>query len=126
MSDCTASLSGCGEPADVFTASWRIARKGHRCYECSAPIVRGDRCEHVSMLYEGEWHALKICAACAAVATALSPDGSRVIGLLWEDVRENVFPAGTFAGCLARIEGVAGREKLSAEWRKWKGIEVTP
>ena len=126
MSECNAALSECDEPADVFVKTWRTARQKHCCYECRDTIASGDRYEHVSMLWEGMWHTTKTCAACASIAEGLSPDGSRVTGILWDDVRENVFPEGTLAGCLARIDGVSAREKFTVEWRKWKGLEETP
>lgn len=55
------------EPADVYSASIRVARKTHKCRECACEINPGDRYESVFMIFDGRPHVDKTCPRCLAL-----------------------------------------------------------
>jgi hypothetical protein len=54
-----------GEPAAVYRATLRTARKTHKCIECSGEISQGQEYEYVTAFWEGEWDTVKTCLGCA-------------------------------------------------------------
>lgn len=55
---------GEGDLPTVSTTAWRKARKAHRCCECKDLIRPGERYEHATGLWEGEWSTYKTCEDC--------------------------------------------------------------
>lgn len=108
----------------------RRARKAHQCYECGAAIPAGVSYQFVSTLYDGHWDSYRTCLACVEIHRAMSAcdrdggaAGFRCLGILWEDIREYVFPDLT-TGCLARCATVAAKQKLSERWLAWKHLNA--
>ena len=57
----------CCEEGDLpvlSTLAWRKARKAHRCWECGEPIRPGERYQHVTGMWDGDWLRFKTCADC--------------------------------------------------------------
>lgn len=52
------------EPAEVYQAAIRKARKEHVCDECGAKIIPGDRYENVFGVWEGYGSTWKTCEHC--------------------------------------------------------------
>ena len=94
------------------------ARKSHICDECDKTIQSGETYERITQLYEGEWSRLSICLICSEISICLSCDG-RIIGNMWEDIRDNVFPTMT-TGCLAKLKTAAAKQHLVNKWNEWK------
>lgn len=55
------------EPATLYTATIRRARKPHQCSECGGLIAVGDRYEHVFGVWEGSPDTFKTCPRCLAL-----------------------------------------------------------
>ena len=66
MSSCACQCDVDGV-ADVYEASWRVARKEHHCCECHEPIAVGQRYEYASVCYDGSWSHAKTCELCARI-----------------------------------------------------------
>ena len=56
----------CDEHADIWNDTWRLARKDHKCCECSHAIAKGVKYVEVRSLYDGHWETLKCCSICWA------------------------------------------------------------
>jgi hypothetical protein len=120
VGDCGACIGGdCdGEYCTVSESKTVKARKLHTCDECEQAISVGEMYERISQLYDGEWTHMDICATCSEISICLSCDG-RILGNMWEDIKDNVFPNMT-TGCLAKLKTAAAKQRLVDEWRKWK------
>lgn len=55
------------EPAQIYRANIRRARKQHRCDECSGLIVVGEQYEYVFGIWDGMPNSCKTCARCVAI-----------------------------------------------------------
>jgi hypothetical protein len=69
------------EPAQIFNRIFRKARKPHKCCECGDEIVKGERYEYVTMLFDGRWSEYKTCLPCYHIGDDL---GCRCYGDLYE------------------------------------------
>jgi len=114
------------EPADVYQATVRKARKEHSCDECGAKIIPGDRYENVFGVWEGSSSTWKTCAYCRDIRTWVN---NNVPCLCWahgntmQDCRNAIEDASTRApeetrglrfGLLRRL---ASRDKFYAARR---------
>jgi hypothetical protein len=115
-----------GDPVDLFHTTIVRAAKEHKCYECNAPIVKGERHELCKTLYEHQWYSNRTCLACVEIHRALSScdredgrAGFRMLGCLWADLEEYVFGEMTVA-CVAKCQTAAAKKKLTERWREWK------
>jgi hypothetical protein len=57
------------EPADVYQATVRKARKEHSCDECGGKIISGDKYENVFGVWEGTSSTWKTCQHCRDIRT---------------------------------------------------------
>ena len=126
MSECGCLYMGDGEPIDLSQDRVIVARKEHACYECRRVIARGERHELVTGRCEGEWVSYRTCLVCVEIRSALSCDGW-VYGWLWQSVHEMfaesapAFPS----GCIDKLETVAAKERMAAEWRASVGLAAS-
>lgn len=60
------------EAPSVLDDTLRTARKQHRCYECSRPIVPGQKYHDISGCWDGSWSDYKVCQRCERVRLALA------------------------------------------------------
>ena len=118
-----AVITGCLEDGpSLYSALMRRARKQHKCCECRELIVAGDQYEDVSGCWDGDFNTHKTCLLCVEIRAAFS-DGQWVFGYIWQDLRDHFFPKMVAGGpCLEKLSAAA-KEKMFAQWRKWKGIE---
>lgn len=111
------------ENDNVFhSATTRKARKSHRCCECGDPILPGDVYEYVCGKAEGEIFTVKTCAACVEIRKAFCC-GSWVYEMLWESIREEMFPVWRAKGswdCLAKLSTPEAVAKCNAEFAEWQ------
>lgn len=63
MSDCFCDY----EPASVYTKTTPTARSEHRCEECGAPILPGEKYERVFAVWDGYPTICKTCERCVEV-----------------------------------------------------------
>ncbi len=70
----------------LFNQSMRTARKHYECCECGSAIGPGDRHEHTTGLWDGEWATYRTCRICAAVRRDFC--ASYIFGQLWEAMQE--------------------------------------
>ena len=75
------------DTVDLARDEWRKANKEHRCGECGEVIKKGERYEHASLLFEGDWSTHKTCELCVRIRTDFFPCGF-YYGFLREDFRE--------------------------------------
>lgn len=109
--------------AEVFLGRECVARKpSAKCCECGDPLF-GVRHELVTGKWDGEWQTYRTCLSCVEIRKMATCGGVWVYTMLWEDIREQMFPHGTLAGCLSRLESAAAKAKLSEMWRGWKGLD---
>lgn len=52
------------EAFSVYRQAIHVARKQHKCYECGAAILPGDRYESAFGVYDGEPHTMATCPLC--------------------------------------------------------------
>jgi hypothetical protein len=101
-----------------------MARKRHICCECRAPIQPGQAYE----IQTGQWnrgkdiYRFKTCALCVEIRNHFSCGNGWYFRCVWDDLREGAFENLRFE-CLKGLS-VAAREKVLAEWRRWKGLEA--
>lgn len=57
------------DPAEFYSASIRTARKSHKCEECGAPILPGDKYEAVVGKWDGNLDTFKTCEPCVDIRT---------------------------------------------------------
>lgn len=83
-----------GEPCDLWSSSWRKARKPHKCGECREEIKPGERYRYTFILFEGDASDFKECAFCAGERDRIMLDyseefaglvpGELACALVWE------------------------------------------
>lgn len=117
--DCGVCIGGdTGDYCTVSTSKMVKARKPHECDECSKIIQPGEIYECCTSLFDGEWSRMNVCAICSEISIAFSCEG-RVIGNMWEDIHDNLFPNMT-TGCLAKLKTAAAKEHLVKKCNEWK------
>lgn len=114
MSDCGACLYFDDfDAASFYCRETRKARKAHTCFECHRTIQPGEHYEVVSGKWDGSISTYHTCAECVDIGTAMSCDGSRLHGGLWEmmaDIRHEVG-----WGCLQKLTLTSAKVKLQ-DW----------
>ena len=53
-----------GESAQVYQETFPVARITHRCCECGAPILPGQKYHHVRGLWDEHWSSHRTCMPC--------------------------------------------------------------
>ena len=61
--------------SDVFSERHPVARKNHWCCECGGVIQKGEKYEHHSGQWDGEWQVFKTCLDCADIKDRLFCEG---------------------------------------------------
>jgi hypothetical protein len=117
--DCGVCIGGdTGEYCTLSDAKIVKAHKQHQCEECGKVIQVGEKYERLTSLYEGEWSRMEVCLICREISIAFSCEG-RIIGNMWEDIQDNMFPQMT-TGCLEKLTTAAAKQHLVNKWREWK------
>ena len=63
---------GCDiEYPSVFSETFPVARKPHRCCECYQTINPRDLYQNCTLLFEGEWATYKTCERCSDLRESL-------------------------------------------------------
>lgn len=117
--DCGVCIGGYdGDGPDFCSVTFPKARKSHQCYECEQEIRPGEKYEKIVGKWDDEISTFEFCMVCSELGNAFMCDG-RAYGILWDEIREQLFPRLT-TGCLAKLSTVAAKQRLLDEWRKWK------
>ena len=75
------------DPADVSEFVSRRACKEHKCSDCNRTILKGERYEHCSWLYDERWSREHICQHCVWAAEWLKKYcRGYVVGGIHEDL----------------------------------------
>jgi len=104
-----------------FSEKPRRARKEHKCCECGEVIAVGATYYYASGKSDGDIFTERTCAVCREIRDAFSC-GSYTFEMLWELMREEMFPLWRSRGpwdCLAKLttpEAVAMCNSEFAEW----------
>jgi len=114
-------MSYYGDAAEMYLEQIIKARKPHKCYECNEIIAVGEHYEYISGRWEDDWRCYRFCLTCSEIGKALTCDGGREFGTLWENLREYVFPDMTQA-CIAKCSTTAAKRRLTGAWLIWKGL----
>ena len=81
----------CYVPIDDFgqfsSVRVRKARKTHTCEECREPILKGQRYNYVTGVYDGSWSDGRTCLPCAGIGRDYFPRGYMAT-CLREDFRQ--------------------------------------
>lgn len=81
------------DPAEVYSATIRTARKQHKCYECSGTIIPGEKYEYVFGKWEGDVSYFKTCSHCVDLRMWVKNNLPCVCwshGNMRDDLHENV------------------------------------
>lgn len=85
-----------GDSPSVYRACERVAKKPHKCNECSREIAVGERHRYVFMVYDGYPYTGRACAHCGVAQEWLAREcGGYLWDGLWEDIRQHLeeYPA---------------------------------
>jgi hypothetical protein len=126
MSDCSdiCVLSYDGDEPVGFTAV-RVgkAHKPYHCCECHQKIDAGDDYERYVGQWDGSFATCRTCLLCVEIRDHFSCGNGWIFGRMWNTLREDLFDRLRFE-CLEGLS-IPAKEKVLAEWRKWKGLEAT-
>jgi hypothetical protein len=104
-------------PSCAYSAT-RTARKAHVCGECREPIVRGQKYEYASGVWDGRPDSFKTCLLCVEIRDHFACEGW-IYEQLWGDLQENFFPDMVAGGpCMAGLSPAA-KQKLIDERMAW-------
>lgn len=106
------------EPVQAHRTNFPIARREHRCRECRAPIAVGEKYRRDSYDLEGRRCVDRTCAACYEVIGEF--EFHILGGFLWEYFSEEWGNGARLQGCLNRLTTVRAKERMRAEWAKWR------
>ena len=107
---------------EFFCQSRPTARKEWRCEECGRTIHPGDRYERSTGKSEGEFFSVQTCSVCAEIRGAFVCGGA-VFGMLWESIRDEMFPIWDTQGpidCLAKLETREARDYAREQYADWQ------
>lgn len=78
------------EPCEVWCETSPVARKQHRCHECRAPILKGEKHRRVTGIFDGEPFSYRQCLKCVQRlrAFAVAEECHPGIGSLLESILE--------------------------------------
>ena len=107
------------EPAEMYVAERRRARKPHKCNECGRRITIGEQYEHVRAKWEGEMCSMDTCCRCLELrdfVVAHIPCSCWVHGNMIEVVMEDARAfahetRGLMFGAYRRYVGIFGISK---------------
>lgn len=72
----------------LYSNSWPVAKKQHKCCECGSDIDPGEKYRRISGLWEGEFLTYKQCEICADIFDETNNElgswYSLGLGCLWE------------------------------------------
>lgn len=108
--------------SEFVTDAMRKARKAHKCDECGAAIAPGELYENISGKFDGDFFSQKTCVVCMEIGKTFYC-GGRILGTLWEDLREQIFPEWNEVvaiDCLARLKTDAAIAKMRAAYAKYE------
>lgn len=111
--DCYCDLSN-----EFYREAAPRAAKAHQCVECFATIAIGEVHQYATGKCDGDFWNARTCAPCAEIRTAFSCGGF-VIGTLWEDARDQLFPQWNdivAIDCLAKLKTDAAIGKMRAQY----------
>lgn len=98
-----------------------------KCLECRSVIRAGETAQKVHWNPEDEDEEdyapeyLWTCAACADIRAVYSCGEVQPVGGMWEILTEGFDDLKMAGECWDSLSA-EGKEKLLAEWRKWKGL----
>lgn len=92
-----------GNTPTLCTVKIVKARKPYFCCECKNEIMPGERYEHVSGLWDGEWAVYHTCLPCSRIREDLLCDWT--YGELFETLREALYESGDYDDEHCWIEG---------------------
>lgn len=104
--------------AEFYRETLHTARKEHVCCECKERIAVGSRYAYAAGKNEGSFWSVKTCGTCYEIRRAFVC-GSWVFGMLWESIREEVFPMWidhSPIDCLAKLETLEARNVMRARY----------
>jgi hypothetical protein len=110
-----------GDQATFYDEKVVTGRKPHKCNECRSDIPKGERHNVVTGKWDGEIKTYRFCAPCWEIMGEFSENG-RTFGLTWETFRDEWAQGANLQGCLNRLTSVAAKQRMTEQWRKWKGI----
>lgn len=110
-----------GDPAEFHKVEHVKARKAHTCCECGDVIPKGATYERVTGKWYDDIDVYKTCAACEDIRNNLCCEGW-TYKMLWENAEESHMFENLTTGCLEQLATAAGKAKLLAKWREWKGL----
>lgn len=111
-------LSTGDDGPSFFVTTTPRARKEHYCCECSEPIPVGAKYERTTGLWDGRMGTYKTCLSCVEIRNHFACDGW-IYGRLWEDLRDNFFPAMRAGGpCMDGLSPSA-KQRLFDERTAW-------
>jgi hypothetical protein len=99
------------------------ARKPHKCCECRAVIPSGAKYQRCTGKWDGVFGSETTCMVCCEIREAFVC-GSWVFGMLWESMREEMFPMWRTKGawdCLAKLTTTEAVAKCNAKYKEWYG-----
>jgi len=74
---------------ELFRSEMAIAKKLHKCSECRRIILIGEKYEHVSGKWEGQFETFKTCSDCLSIRESFFCDGY-LFGELLENLCEHI------------------------------------
>lgn len=108
--------------ASVYNSAMVKARKAHKCCECRRVIQPGEQYERVAAIWDGSWSHYRTCALCREIRDVFRCGDGFLFETLWDEMRDYAFPELTTASeCFTQLSAAA-KERVLAEWRKWKGL----
>lgn len=97
------------------------AKKPHRCCECGRDIAVGETYHRATGKSHGVLFTEATCAPCAEIRQVFSC-GAWVFSMLWETMRDEMFPVWSRVGpydCLAKLKTPEAIEKCVAEFNEY-------
>ena len=109
-------IDGCDGSYTLLSEQHRKARKEHGCAECHRIIDKGEIYLSMSVVYDGEFSAYKVCAHCEVVQLWLKEEcGGFVHNAVVEDIRDHAREPGYGFGVMRLAVGIFNK------WRRKDG-----
>ena len=117
----------CDSDGTFFNERLVVARIAHKCCECRIAIRKGDAYWLARGVHAGgPFWAAKTCPTCYEIREAFVC-GSWEYGMLWESIRESMFPIWTERGpidCLSKIDTRETRDVLRKNYAEWEARDA--
>ncbi len=110
------------ESGEFYAETKPRAAKEHKCCECRAIIPKGEVHVYAKGKNDGMFWDYRVCSACDEIGRVFYCDGPRCFEMLWEDVREQMFPRWNemvAIDCLARLTTDAAIAKMRAQYAEY-------